>query len=359
MSRIETRLLPPETKGHISVARAAHHWYVACRSKKLKSKPKQIRILGIPLVLFRADGGTAHALLDRCPHRNVPLSLGAVVNGNLECAYHGWQFDGGGTCRVVPGLCGDQEGRGRRVSSFAVREEDDHVWVFMTPNVEPETEPFRFPLIGKTGYSTVCKTVTANGSLHSVAENALDVPHTAFLHKGLFRGTSPPNRIEVVVRRTADRVEAEYIGEPRPSGLAGRILSPSGGVVTHFDRFLLPSIVQVEYSIGSENHILVTAACTPETDWLTHLHAVVSFKLRIPHWLVRPFLTPLALRIFNQDRAVLKRQTETIAEFGGEQYVSTEIDVLGPQIWRLLRQAERGETPDSDELVEKRLQLEA
>ena len=37
----------------------------------------------------------------------------------------------------------------------------------------------------------------------------------------------------------SDRVEAEYLGEPRPEGLAARILSPSGGTVVHFDRFFL------------------------------------------------------------------------------------------------------------------------
>ena len=74
--------------------------------------------------------------------------------------------------------------------------------------------------------------------LHAALENTLDVPHTAFLHGGLFRGGRPPVDIEVVVRHTADGVEAEYLGEPRPPGLAGRILAPEGGVVTHVDRFL-------------------------------------------------------------------------------------------------------------------------
>ena len=35
-----------------------------------------------------------------------------------------------------------------------------------------------------------------------------------------------------------------------PEGLVARILSPSGGVVTHFDRFILPCITEVEYAIG-------------------------------------------------------------------------------------------------------------
>ncbi len=118
------------------------------------------------------------------------------------------------------------------------------------------------------------------------------------------------------MRKGADRVEAEYIGEPRPEGLAGKLLAPSGGVVQHFDRFLLPSIAQVEYRIGDDSHLLVTSAMTPADDWDTVVYAVVTFRMPLPHWLVKPFLTPVALHIFGQDATMLARQTETLRRFG-------------------------------------------
>jgi phenylpropionate dioxygenase-like ring-hydroxylating dioxygenase large terminal subunit len=200
--------------------------------------------------------------------------------------------------------------------------------------------------------------VRAKGSLHATLENTLDVPHTAYLHGGLFRTEEKRNEIEVVVRRGADQVEAEYIGEPRPKGLVGRLLAPGGGVVQHFDRFLLPSIAQVEYRIGDDSHLLVTSAMTPVDDWDTVVHAVVTFRMPLPHWLVKPFLTPVALHIFQQDARILERQTETIHRFGTETYASTELDVLGPPILRLLRQAERGKpSAPADTVVETRLKM--
>jgi hypothetical protein len=178
------------------------------------------------------------------------------------------------------------------------------------------------------------------------------------LHGGLFRSaTSKRHEIEVVIRRWHDRVEAEYIGEPRPPGLAGRLLAPGGGVVTHFDRFILPSIVQVEYRLGDRSHLCVTSALTPVADFHTRLFAVTSFRLPLPGWLVALFLRPLALRIFQQDAVMLKRQTETIRQFGGEQYMSTEIDVLGPHIYRLLKQAERGEREAAAEPFTRTLRM--
>jgi len=71
---------------------------------------------------------------------------------------------------------------------------------------------------------------------------------------------------------------------------------------------------------------------------------VVTFRLPVPGWLVRPFVTPIATHIFKQDARILTLQTENTHRFGGERFANTEIDVLGPQIWRLLKQAERGET---------------
>lgn len=351
-------LRPSEALG-TSVARVTRAWYVVCASDELKKTPISRRIFGTPIVLFRSAGGAPGALLDRCPHRNVPLSLGRVTRaGRLECAYHGWQFDTAGTCRKVPALCGPAEAAARNTPAFACREQDGFIWVWAEPDDEPDAEPFRFPLMGKPGYTTVCEHVIAKSTLHAAAENALDVPHTAFLHSGLFRSDDRPRSpIDVVVRRWHDRVEAEYIGEARPSGLVGKLLAPQGGVVEHFDRFVLPSIVQVEYRLG-ENHLFVCAALTPEEDYLTHLWAVISFKLPIPGSVVVPILKPIAMRIFKQDASMLARQTENIRLFGGEHYVSTEIDVLGPHILRLLRAAERGKLHPVGEPAERRLTVE-
>jgi phenylpropionate dioxygenase-like ring-hydroxylating dioxygenase large terminal subunit len=320
-------------------------WFVACASSALGATPVSARLWGEPIVLWRGREGVA-ALLDRCPHRNVPLSPGTVVDGALRCPYHGWRFDGEGACTLVPGLDGSP-GRAHRATRFAARESQGFVWIWGEPDTEPVGDPWRFRLADDPGYLTVRRTVTTAGSLHMVAENALDVPHTAFVHGGLFRNDRP-NRapIRCVVTRSARSVECEYVGEARPEGLVGRLLSPSGGTVVHFDRFHLPSIVEVEYRIGNENHVLVNAALTPLDDWETALHAVVSVRTRVPWWLVYPIVLPVALGIFRQDATLLRQQTDRLRAFGGPKYVSTEIDLLGPHIGKLLQRAAEGRIPD-------------
>ena len=333
--------------GRTSVVHLYDHWYVACLSSELRRRPLARTLLGTPVALFRDGAGRPAAVLDRCPHRNVPLSLGRRRDGLLQCRYHGWSFDPSGRCRAVPGLCGeDPDRRSRAVTAFPAVDRDGFVWVFVARDgdtaPEPREDPFRFPCVDDPRYTTVRRALDFQGTLHAALENTLDVPHTAFLHGGLFRGGREPVEIEVVVRQGRDRVEAEYVGEPRPPGIAGRVLAPGGGVVHHVDRFILPSVAQVEYRL-EDNHLLVTSAYTPVGDHVTRVHAAVTFSLRVPHRLVQVVLPPIAGLIAAQDARILRHQADTIRRFGGEQFSSTELDVLGQHILRMLRRAERGE----------------
>lgn len=340
MDAAEQKLLPPLAKGHHSVVRIADAWYVAATSRALRNSPLASIVLGTPLALFRDGEGRAHALLDRCPHRNVPLSAGRMCDGVLECAYHGWQFAGDGTCVKIPGLR-EPGAKARNVAAFPTCEQDGLVWVWMSENA-PEREPYAFPFATDPSFTTVRRQLDAHASMYAVIENTLDVPHTAFLHRGLFRGNGKTSELEAIVRHIEGGVEAEYVGEKAPSGLVGRVLARGEGSLRHFDRFLLPCIAQVEYGLGP-SRIFVTSAHTPVSDFHTRVYVLVTFKLPLPHWLVRPFLTPVSEHIWKQDAKILDLQRDTTHRFGGEQFVNTPIDILGPQILRKLKEAERGD----------------
>lgn len=313
-------------------------WYILAKSRELKHAPIARTLFGTPLVLFRDENGRAGALVDRCPHRNAPLSQGCVERGAVECPYHGWRFDTQGRCVEVPGLHPSRALPKFRVGSHAVIERGGWIWVFGTPGTEPDTEPFEFPFVDDPRYTRVPETIEAEGTVRDVAENALDVPHTAFLHRGLFRTAKVRNDIEVVVRRGKDRVEAEYIGEPRPSGIIGRLLAPQGGEVIHFDRFIAPAIAQVEYRLGGDAHLVATTVLTPLAATKTLIAAEVAFRLpvKVPTSVFVPILKPIALQILGQDLRMLKTIREHAEAFGGLRYASTELDVLGPHIDALL-----------------------
>jgi phenylpropionate dioxygenase-like ring-hydroxylating dioxygenase large terminal subunit len=347
-----------ERSRNFSIARLPRYWYIACRSRELGKRPIARTILDRPIVLFRGADGRPAALVDRCAHRNAPLSAGRRVGSLLECAYHGWQYDAAGICRSVPALRGEPDARARGVAAYPVVEQQGYVWVFCQAGAEPAEPPYAFRHLAEPRYSSVHFSYDVEATLHAALENVLDVPHTAFLHRGLFRG-GRRNAITAVVRRFGDRAEAEFLREPRPSGLTARLLAPEGGTVEHVDRFLLPSIAEVEYRLGERSHLLATSVLTPVSDFVTRFFAVVSFRLPLPAALVRLVLTPIAKHIFRQDARMLKLQADSIRRFGGEDYTSTAVDLLGAQIWRLLEDAERGSAPEPADapLFERRIEI--
>ena len=330
-------------------------WYVIAASRDVDAKPRSHLLGGLPLATFRDDTGQPAALLDRCAHRNAPLSLGTVVGRNIQCAYHGWQFDRLGECHEVPGLCGEARHANRRVRAHSCRDSQGWLWVYSEPDVEPESTPYEIPYADHGSYFTFRERIEMPGPLDAVAENALDVPHTAFVHAGLFRKNKNRKPIDVIVRTSADRVEAEFVGEERPKGLVGRLLSPQGGKVSHWDRFILPCIAQVEYRLSDRAHIVTTAALTPRTPVVTDLFATVAVKGPVPRAILRTIVMPAAMHIIRQDAEIVQRQTEQVGRFGGEAFVSTEIDVLGLRIKKLLREAASGRPRQGEE--ERRVKM--
>jgi phenylpropionate dioxygenase-like ring-hydroxylating dioxygenase large terminal subunit len=335
----EPSQLQPDDKPSTGIAPG---WYVVAASRDVESKPTPFLLNELPLVTFRDSNGQGVVLLDRCAHRNAPLSAGRVIGENIRCHYHGWEFDGAGTCKAVPGLCGEPDHPGRRVPSFACRDSQGWLWVYSEANVTPERGPYEIRCADQPGYLTIRERLEMPGPLDAVAENALDVPHTAFVHAGLFRKNKGRRPIDVVVRSLDDGVEAEFIGEERPEGVAGRILAPQGGEVFHWDRFILPCIAQVEYRLSDRSHIIATTALTPRTPTVTDMFATVAVKAPIPNVILRTVFRPVAMRILRQDMEILRRQTEQVSRFGAENFASTEIDVLGLRIKKLLREAVSG-----------------
>lgn len=332
-----------------------------CLGPALTTRPLHRSLLGVPIVLYRTPAGP-RAFIDRCPHRGVPLSIGKCdAQGSLECAYHGWRFDSGGHLIDVPGRVAVDE-RAHGLVRLPLREESGLVFVCPEPDGLPPIAPYVPPLLGAPGYTSVLREVTAPGSLYSTAENALDVPHTAILHRGLFRSQTQRTRIAAQVRRRKHWVEAEYVGEPPPSGLVARLLAVgkdrARGAVQHWDRFFLPGVAEVEYRLGPRSHFVVSAFLTPESPHVTRLYAVASFRTPLPGRLLALVLEPFARMIFAQDQRILAAQSEHVRRFGPAPFVSTELDTMGPHIRRLLKaayQAEQAEISPAQQVSELRL----
>lgn len=343
---------------HYSVAFPRRWWYPACPSRELGRRPVSVTLMNTPLVVFRDAGGAPRAVLDRCPHRNVPLSLGRVRDdGCIECGYHGWRFDGDGRCTGVPGLLDSSAASSstRDLPSHHTCEQDGFVWVWGEEGGRPDRDPL--PIPNPEGFGVNAGEVVfgydLDCTLHAALENALDVPHTAYLHRGIFRG-GEARELTAERRDSTDGIEVEYRGEPVGLGRI-RVRQGSERVFEHWDRFFMPSTAQVEYRVPGWFHIINTILHLPISEFSTRAWFRVRYSSRIPAALLRPLVEARGRQILRQDARMLAHQTDTVRRFGGERYSSTDLDVIGNAIWRMLRRAERaeaaapGETHTDDE----------
>jgi phenylpropionate dioxygenase-like ring-hydroxylating dioxygenase large terminal subunit len=166
----------------------SNFWTPVLPISEIGSAPVSIELAGEPLVLFRNAEGSIIALLDRCPHRSLPLSLGQVTpEGHLECAYHGWQFASNGACTRVPlNLLNPVQLSKLSAISFPTRMIAGLVWVFTGTGNPPDPELPLSLLEINDRYVTYHE--IWNGHWTRALENSLDNVHVPFVHRNSFGG---------------------------------------------------------------------------------------------------------------------------------------------------------------------------
>jgi nitrite reductase/ring-hydroxylating ferredoxin subunit len=220
------------------------HWYVACPESKLPAnQPKAVQIGDLELVVYRDSKGQPHALLDRCCHRGVRLSLGRITEDRIACGYHGWQYDPDGAIAHVPSLGKGEAPPKRCVPSFQAAARDHYVWVWIAGEHELPTYEPGMPVLRDVGGSWFQKTQIWNVALSDAIENQLDFAHTAFAHPGTYpgheieRGCVPAlSEIQVECRLENGGVEAFL-----PTTPANDAAVPHWRELTGWLRFELPT----------------------------------------------------------------------------------------------------------------------
>ncbi|MFP4008236.1 MAG: Rieske 2Fe-2S domain-containing protein [Spirulinaceae cyanobacterium] len=154
-----------------------NYWYVVARSTEVMDKPVGVTLWKQGIVLYRDATGTIQALEDVCPHRLVKLSAGQVVRGQLECAYHGWQFNEVGRCVAVPYLAEKQKLPNCQIRRYPVRELDGFVWLFLGEEDADLVEPMGVPEWDHLNYIATVSTIDCPGHYSYLIENLMDMHH--------------------------------------------------------------------------------------------------------------------------------------------------------------------------------------
>lgn len=326
-----------------------NRWWAALPSTTLRSsRPRGVTRLGQSLVLWRDGDGRACAALAACPHRGADLSLGRVVEGQLQCPYHGFRFQPDGACSRIP--C---EGSAAKIpprlqlSLAHVEEAHGFVWVYAGDEDAREATPL--PWIAdapEPGGDEAVREMTWDVRFSRVMEGMLDLHHFPFAH----RRFTPPG----YTRLDPYEAAVDDDGVLRTTGRLRRERAPESGFVMHID-VAFPGTLSVRFSeaIGG------VVVCTPIDEERTYI--ALRYRARVPVLGALPFVNRLAaelsvvaeMRLIQPDDYRMLRST-TPRTGGPEQGQLVHAD-KGVALWHgLKRRAMQGQLPVLGERDESR-----
>jgi len=323
-------------------------WYVVAFSHEVTdAKPLARRCCGDPIVLFRDARGKAAALHDRCPHRGVPLSQGAPVEGALQCVYHGFRFGPDGACTLVPSQRSIPPQM--RTRAYPLVERAGFVWLW--PGDPAKADAALLPDHREIGLEREGWSVTPYFMLEirsnyaMLFENLLDTSHVTYLHGGFLD--------------TGDMASATFtteFGENRaklvrsiPKVIPSRLIAKQYNLVEgesctreNTALALMPnlSIVQNRYSFpdqpGKPDHFRVNVMPITPATMTTHYQflTMASSYVEPDHETVKAMM----LKVLKEDQVVLEAMQALYDEFGDDlPECSVRADVAGIKARRMLR----------------------
>jgi phenylpropionate dioxygenase-like ring-hydroxylating dioxygenase large terminal subunit len=177
------------------------YWHPVAVSDEVSTEPVGVRLVGQQWALARIDG-TVTAFPDACPHRRARLSAGQIVDGTLQCRYHGWRYAADGTCTLIPALDDDASipARATLQRPAEIAERNGIIW--LAPRTPRAPRPELPPLPDGEDIATVvmpAMRVPSNGAI--LVDNFLDEAHFPFVHAATIGGAGP----EPIARAEIDR----------------------------------------------------------------------------------------------------------------------------------------------------------
>lgn len=321
---------------------SGNYWYAVELEGNLR--PGQVREVvfwGTSIALYRGGGGVVSALVNRCAHRHIRLSIGQVQDDCLTCIYHGWRYDGDGRCVHIA----HEIGPGRkplpniRIRSYPVRVRYGLIWLFPGDPALADRVPLpSIPCLeGGRPWPFVPIDMTIKAHFSTIIENGCDFYH-AFLHRKYKPFTD--SHLEEH-HRDGDTVHMTYTSKQGEGWLA-RLGTPQGG------KDLNSMVLWYQYPYqGSDMDgkyiqwlfVLPIDEATTRCFYLFLWGPMVVplLRLDVPFALRRPILKAINAvylePLLREDRLVLEEEQEALRVHGGER--SIEVNPIVQAFQRL------------------------
>ena len=159
-------------------------WFRLAFSDELKvGQVLSVPAFGTKVALYRGQDGTARALKKQCPHLGADLSIGKVVGNRLQCRFHGWEFEGNGSCAKIPRVSVIPQKA--QCGSYPLIEQDNHIYVWFAKDGRgPEfgLDPHPADLTDSKWGRRMKFDWLIKMHAQEVAENLVDTEHFPLVH---------------------------------------------------------------------------------------------------------------------------------------------------------------------------------
>jgi phenylpropionate dioxygenase-like ring-hydroxylating dioxygenase large terminal subunit len=282
-------------------------WYYAIPGARLKASSMLGKLmLGEPVLLGRDAAGALFALRDICPHRAMPLSAGRFDGCQVECCYHGWRFDTGGRCTLIPALVPGQSFSSSRVQLrlYPVREVQGNIWVFFgddpakAPEI-PEIEGF------EDASPQLVENVAFTATIDHAVVGLMDPAHGPFVHRAWWWRSRRSIHPKAKAFTPSPWGFTMIRHAPSTNSRAYRLL---GGAPETEIIFRLPAM-RIENIRAGRHMVSNLTAITPIDDKSSEINHCIYWTAP---WLtaLKPLLRPYVRSFLRQDRAIMERQRQ-------------------------------------------------
>jgi len=326
-----------------------NYWYPILQSEELPADaPVGMTVLGEDLAVWRDGAGSPRVVIDHCPHRNAKLSVGRILNGDIQCRFHGLRFNGKGRCTLIPWQPDDAGLRDElRVSSYPAEELGGYIWAYLG-DVEkfpppPLADEVPEELLDEENF--VCfkvptETWNANWLLTIDGQDAY---HSVTLHAGSQKVPSGDGAVAMADRRVKI-VETSYGIRALSTDLAGNVLDQGHFTDVKGDRFVLPclSTNPVRPRVGMDPYN-VRVWQMPIDDKRTLVARFLSFRATgaEDRARLRKFFDEIALprgsKVSAEDALIAEAQGDLVAARANEYLFKADLETV--KLRRLLKKA--------------------
>ncbi|WP_322056378.1 aromatic ring-hydroxylating dioxygenase subunit alpha [Paraburkholderia sp. J63] len=325
-------------------------WYVAAWSREVGRGFLSRTLLGEQVLLYRRLDGKPVALVDRCPHKLAPLSLGELKGDTVQCGYHGMMFDCAGACVRVPGQTNIPPTA--RVTSFPLVERYGAVWIWMG---DPELADAGATITEVPHYGDPDWGLVDGNYLHfksnylNITDNLVDPAHTTYVHKNTI-GNSAGEDVGVKVEQGDSHVLAyRWIKEAAPVPLVEKMANFKGLTDRWQYYYLhLPSTSYVDFGC-IDTGVEPTEAnkdegfrsfsfnfLTPETEATTHYFWLHLRNYHAHDAEVSTDVVRLMTLTFEEDATLLEHVQREQERTGVREYTRLGIDNAPARIRRMV-----------------------